>query len=461
MAKGFYADRIAPGSHRAKTPEGFLVCVGIPIARTGWYEYRASELGLAGEQIIKVHRSPEEVFAPETLASFEGKSITSNHPPVFLTPENDSGYNRGHVQNLRRGGRLSDGTEALLADLVIKDVQLIGDVENHDKEEISAGYNCEYVPVDGGYAQQKIRGNHVAVVSSGRAGNEVRILDSQEDAVDATATPTVEQMEKQLGFWEGVFKKFGWKAPTMDAESEAVKINEKYNARALERAEMRNRDDDKKVRHYDDDDDKRHARDDDDDRHRSRDDDKKMKDDDKKAKDAEEEKEERMEERKEMKKATDAMNRLCDTIGRFFDKKAKDDDEEEEEKEHKKKEESEDSELIPVPTMGKEDRPKNPIPGADSLSLDALKILKPLVAKTGTNDQKQAWNRCYRAMKDGDIETAQDAYGQLLKTKKPDGVEFASTDRAAKAEKNAQDFAETARQYHRKNAQEVVIKRGA
>lgn len=181
--KAFYGTRIS--DRLSETPEGFLVCHSVRVARTGEQKYRGSEFGLDTEEMIRVWRSPEAVFEPAAMASLEGKPITSPHPPTFLTPENATAYQRGHVQNVRRGDRLATGEETLIADLVITDAELIEKVSNGLRE-CSVGYHCEWVPQgDGSFEQQKIRANHLAIVPDGRAGDEMRIMDM--DIADARA----------------------------------------------------------------------------------------------------------------------------------------------------------------------------------------------------------------------------------------------------------------------------------
>lgn len=172
----YYGDRISP--HMTTTPEGFLICHDVPIARTGEMDYRAGELLLDGDpdRLVMVYRHPEDVFDPAAMASFEGKEVTSGHPTEDVGPENHAAYSKGHVQNVRRRG------EHLIADLHLKDAALISDVRNGVLREVSCGYHCSYVPEGDGYRQQDIRGNHVAVVPRGRAGREVAIHDSAEHA---------------------------------------------------------------------------------------------------------------------------------------------------------------------------------------------------------------------------------------------------------------------------------------
>ncbi len=159
--------------HMTTTPEGYLICHDVPLARIGAMEYLAGELHMPGpaERIIRVNRYEDEVFAPAAMASFEGKDVTFGHPPENLT-ETYAAYSRGHVENVRRQG------DFLLGDLHIKDPQLRSEVENGLVREVSAGYTAEFVPdgtdgTDGtDWKQINIRGNHVAVQSRPRCCNK-------------------------------------------------------------------------------------------------------------------------------------------------------------------------------------------------------------------------------------------------------------------------------------------------
>ena len=173
----YYGYTISP--NQIETGEGFLICRTVPISRTGDQEYMGWEIGIPGAgggQIVTVHRPPEEVFSTAALASFEGKPVTNDHPPVLIGPDDVKTYEMGHAQNVRRGE--GEWEEYTLADLHIHDRELIDAVQS-GKREISCGYECEYVPNgDGTYTQRNIRGNHVAVVERGRAGKRAAILDS-------------------------------------------------------------------------------------------------------------------------------------------------------------------------------------------------------------------------------------------------------------------------------------------
>lgn len=176
----YYGYTISP--NQIETGEGFLICKNVPIARTGTQDYLGSELGLSGgesEQIIAVVRPPDEVFSEATLASFEGKPVTNDHPPGLIGPDEVKTYEMGHAQNIRRG--TGEWKDYMIADLHIHDRDLIDAIQN-GKREISCGYECDYIKnEDGTYSQKNIRGNHVAVVDRGRAGKRAAILDSDKN----------------------------------------------------------------------------------------------------------------------------------------------------------------------------------------------------------------------------------------------------------------------------------------
>lgn len=171
----YYGDKIS--TNIAMTPEGFLICRNVPIARTGYQQYLGSEIFEDGDpsELINVYRSPNEVFSTATIASFEGKPVTDGHPDVDVTPDNYKQFSKGHVQHVRVGR--GDDADKILADLYITDQDLIDEIRN-GKREVSAGYYAEDKEDETGrLCQTKIRGNHVAVVDEGRAGHTVAIRD--------------------------------------------------------------------------------------------------------------------------------------------------------------------------------------------------------------------------------------------------------------------------------------------
>lgn len=159
------------------TPEGFLICRDVPLARTGEQTYYAGELpGIParGGQIIAI-RDEDEVFSPESIESFRGKVFTDDHPDEDVTAENFRPLIRGAIMNPRRG----EGAQAdkLLGDIIVYDPKTIAKIKS-GKREISNGYDADYEIIEPGRARQiNIRGNHVSLVDEGRCGPACAIRD--------------------------------------------------------------------------------------------------------------------------------------------------------------------------------------------------------------------------------------------------------------------------------------------
>lgn len=197
--KAFYGSRIS--ENRIRTPEGFLICKNVPIAKVGTQQYLGEELGLEGYEnvLVDVIRTEQEVFSPKTIASFEGKPFTDDHPEQseFVTTENYKQYVKGHVTNVRRGeGNFSD---KLLADIIVYDKTVIEEIESGRKREISCGYGCDYdIDENGNILQINITGNHVALVNEGRAGHNVRILDHNKNKKGVVKNMAKMKTKKQI-----------------------------------------------------------------------------------------------------------------------------------------------------------------------------------------------------------------------------------------------------------------------
>lgn len=170
-------------TQRERTDQGYLKVPG-RVARTGVQQYTAAELGLSDrgrDEIVNVYRPPEEVFADESLKSYENADVTDGHPPEMVDAETFKQYARGNTLGPGR----PEG-EYVVVDMLIKDRDAIEAVEN-GKVELSAGYRNEYhyepgTAEDGTeyeFVQRDIRINHIALVDNARAGNEAKLFDQQ------------------------------------------------------------------------------------------------------------------------------------------------------------------------------------------------------------------------------------------------------------------------------------------
>jgi hypothetical protein len=202
--KGYYfAEPISDNIE--ETPEGNLICHDCVIGRTGWQTYKVGDLPQeAADQLgvdtsnsnasIDLYRDKDDVFNRDFLASLEGKPVTDNHPPGFVTPDNFSEHARGHMQNVREGvDPLDSGDYPIIADVIVTAEPLLSKIKNKMVRELSLGYDYSIRKEDGRILQTDMRGNHVAVVPKGRAGGEARINDGAPEAAGTTATPTTDK----------------------------------------------------------------------------------------------------------------------------------------------------------------------------------------------------------------------------------------------------------------------------
>lgn len=185
-----------------ETPEGYLICKNCVIARTGWQNYKVSELNPeAARRVgidtdnpgasIDLYRDEDDVFDSDFLRSLEGKAVTDNHPPDFVFPENFNEFARGHMQNVHAGRNepLDNGDFPVLADIHITAEPLLSKVRNKMQRELSLGYDYSLRRDGNRVCQTNMVGNHVAVVPKGRAGPEARINDA---APEPNATADVQ-----------------------------------------------------------------------------------------------------------------------------------------------------------------------------------------------------------------------------------------------------------------------------
>lgn len=134
------------------------------------------------------YRPPEEVFKADSLESFEMVPVTDEHPEDrYLTAANTAGLQKGNVgSSVVRDGKF------VKANILVTDAALVEAVVSKKKAQVSCGYVCDLEPAAKGavtadgepydFIQRNIRGNHVALLQTGRAGPDVRVHLDAEDA---------------------------------------------------------------------------------------------------------------------------------------------------------------------------------------------------------------------------------------------------------------------------------------
>lgn len=184
-----YESRLS--EHIVKDNIGQLICLAVPIARSGSQDYLEDEVnGNGSSRIIKLQR-PWKVVK-ESAASFEGKPFLKLHPEEDITVENIKEHQSGHVQNVRA----DDEKEMLIADIVVTDPEVIELIVSKKMRDISCGY---FYDLDDNYTVTSILGEHVALVPEGRAGN-TKILDAAFRQFDTFLTE-IKVEEVSVGDW--------------------------------------------------------------------------------------------------------------------------------------------------------------------------------------------------------------------------------------------------------------------
>ncbi|MCW7459553.1 DUF2213 domain-containing protein [Leptospira bandrabouensis] len=125
---------------------------------------------------------PEDLFSEDAIASARGIPATDDHPPVtenegLLTTANATRFAKGAL-----GDSIEVGEgEILWGNETVWDEELKASLLRGEKLEVSVGSRCKIDETPGEYKgqpydvrQTNIRFNHVAHVTKGRAGSEVR-----------------------------------------------------------------------------------------------------------------------------------------------------------------------------------------------------------------------------------------------------------------------------------------------
>jgi len=213
------------------TPEGFLTC-DANVTRAGVFDY----LDDSGHTVREL-RSPEEVFAPESLATLSLIPVTFQHPEERrVTVDNNRRLNVGVT-----GENVTHDDEFVSVTVKIMDKAVVAYVLDRHRQakdvELSCGYEAEVVPIAGEHAseghydavQKNIRYNHLSIVPRGRAGSQVKLkLDAKQEE------------KTMFRFIRNALKIDGFHMDAVDAEvpNEAQGILDRLSAKLDEAVEV-------------------------------------------------------------------------------------------------------------------------------------------------------------------------------------------------------------------------------
>lgn len=176
-----------------------------PISKAGIFPYSGRQLGLTGpdaDRIFNVLRPPEELADPECVESFKLLPWIDDH--VMLGPVAQEMTDRALPAEKK-------GVQGVIGEEVFyKDGTLYANIKAFSstlaalieagKRELSAGYRCIYDMTAGVWnglrydaIQRKIRGNHLALVSEGRMGPDVAVMDHFTFTFDAKELEMAEE----------------------------------------------------------------------------------------------------------------------------------------------------------------------------------------------------------------------------------------------------------------------------
>lgn len=150
------------------TAEGYLLDTPV-VTRVGIFEYKNEDGSIRREL-----RLPDEVFAEQSLASYEGKPIIITHEAGKVDKTNVEGEAIGTI--LSKGFR--DG-DTVRAKIIIHNTDLM---KQSGLKELSLGYSLELDETAGEWngqpydaVQKNILINHLALVQEARAGDSARL----------------------------------------------------------------------------------------------------------------------------------------------------------------------------------------------------------------------------------------------------------------------------------------------
>jgi hypothetical protein len=196
------------GSVRRRDANGYLHVAASHISKAVVNPYYGREipgsdaLGLAPDKVYKLLRDPDEL--KKAAPTFDNLPLLDKHIPLSAFNIDDPAIKEHLVGSTGTDAAFDNGY--LDNSLVVHSNAAIKDVEAKKKHELSCAYR--YVPVmtPGTYNGEaydgimtKIEGNHVSLVSEGRAGHDVKVMDEKMAACSVLKPCDVQRISTALG----------------------------------------------------------------------------------------------------------------------------------------------------------------------------------------------------------------------------------------------------------------------
>lgn len=187
-----FTDALTTDGVLRQTDDGHVVQARV--ARGGnVQDYLGSELGVIDQQLVRVYRPKDAVFAKDAIQTYARKPITIGHPAGGVT---DATWKELAVGEIDRDV-MRDG-DFVSVPLLFRDAAAIALMQQQDgPRELSMGYEAQVEFSDGvtpdgepyDAVMSDFRMNHVAVVPRARGGKELRIGDGANNPWGATPIP--------------------------------------------------------------------------------------------------------------------------------------------------------------------------------------------------------------------------------------------------------------------------------
>lgn len=175
------------------------------------YEAILAKPGVLDYNGIKENLVDAELFHPQTIKSFEGLPFSLEHPVDGMDSRNWKDKTIGSVYNPRE----EDGL--LKANIIVYDGDIAKRIDSGEIGEVSIARTVDLIDSNGELIQTKIRGNHVALTKTGRAGKDVRIVKRIDSKGDVMITYRADSDGKDHEIPEAVGK---------DIEDQKAKLKE-------------------------------------------------------------------------------------------------------------------------------------------------------------------------------------------------------------------------------------------
>ncbi len=169
---------------------GFLR-VPVFATRAGIFNYR-----LPDGTVRRELRHPDEVFKADSLKSMRSIPVTNKHPSELVDSKNVRKHLVGTTSD--QINRTDDFIETAVT---LMDQSIIDKVDSEGVRQVSCGYKCDVVHEPGTFngecydaVQKNIKYNHLALVSHGRAGPDVKLRMDSDDAelvLDGGSPPNI------------------------------------------------------------------------------------------------------------------------------------------------------------------------------------------------------------------------------------------------------------------------------